>query len=140
MATYTFLAKRGQHNEVARLLADYIGKPKMSAYFGPRGLGVLLSLELPKDWSKRKVDKLLAMCAIPGAKKPTNRAILTHRQIEQQRYCDHLVDAGKVIPGKRFKWRDWDGKLYTAYVEYDTCFDQPSGYFLFVEDKKDRRR
>ena len=132
---FTFLAKRGQQDEVARILTDYIGKPRMAAYFGPRGVGVLISLELPTEWSKRRVNKLLATCAIAGCKKPKNRQIFTHKQLRKEEYCDKWVESGRIVPGKKFKWRDWNGRLYTARVEYDTCFDQPSGYFLFTDDR-----
>lgn len=135
---FTFLAKRGQQDEVARLLTDYIGKPKMSAYFGTRGVGVLLSLELPADWSKRKVNKLLAACGIAGCKKPKNRQIFTYKQLRKEEYCDKWVESGRIVPGKKFKWRDYNGRLYTAWVEFDICFDQPEGYFLFTDDRHHR--
>jgi hypothetical protein len=70
---YHFLAKQGQHNQIAVVLRDNIGKPRMRKYSGPRGEGVLISIALPQGMSKRYVDRLLHSKSVPGSVSRRNK-------------------------------------------------------------------
>lgn len=67
MRQFTFLAKQGQHNRIARLLTENFGKPRLSLYDGERGQGVMIVLALPGDVSKRQVNRFLHSRNIPGS-------------------------------------------------------------------------
>jgi hypothetical protein len=103
----------------------------MAPYWGERGFGVLVSLELPPEWSKRKVDKLLAMCAIPGAKKPKNKPIVKFRNrgVEPSfSKLEALYDRGW---GEKTIRVSIDGRLRTAYLRYSISSEYPGyGYWL----------
>lgn len=64
MKKFTFLAKQGQHNQIARILTREIGKPKLTRYSGPRGNGVMITLSVP---SKRATDRLLHSEGVAGS-------------------------------------------------------------------------
>lgn len=68
---YKFLAKQGQHSEIARLLTERFGKPRLSQYSGPRGEGVLITLETQA--SKRQIDRFLHSQGVVGAHSRRNR-------------------------------------------------------------------
>lgn len=73
MKTFTFLAKQGQHDNIARLLTERFGKPRLSIYRGPRGEGVLVSLPLSIPVSKRTVDRFLHSQNVPGSVERRNK-------------------------------------------------------------------
>ena len=64
MKQFTFLAKQGQHNRIARLLTNQFQKPRLSLYRGSRGQGVLITMPCR---SKRAVDRFLHENHVPGA-------------------------------------------------------------------------
>lgn len=69
MKTFTFLAKQGQHEQIARLLTENFGKPHLSLW----GNGVLIKLILPAGVSKRNVERLLYEHKVPGAHSRKNK-------------------------------------------------------------------
>lgn len=73
---FRFLAKQGQHDHIARLLTAEYGKPKMAPYDGPRGKGVMITLNLPADISKRDVDRSLYRQGVLGAVSRRNRFLI----------------------------------------------------------------
>lgn len=76
MKVFQFLAKRGQHDQVARLLTKNFGKPRLRPYHGPRGEGVMISLVLPEGVSKRQVDRFLHAANVPGSQSRRNRFLV----------------------------------------------------------------
>jgi len=73
MKTYTFLCKQNQESKVCRILTENVGKPSASRYNGERGVGIMVTLPVPKNWSKRKIDQLLFSSKIPGARSRKNK-------------------------------------------------------------------
>ena len=71
--TFTFLAKQGQSQKIAQILTNLVGKPRLAAYDGPRGQGIMIELDLPKGTSKRSIDKLLHKNQIEGSRPRRNR-------------------------------------------------------------------
>jgi len=115
MKTFTFLAKQGQHNQIARLLTATFGKPKLTQYSGPRGLGVLVSLILPQGVSKRTVNRTLFGNNVPGAVSCRNKLLIVKAES-----WDTYKIADKVGYDTPFILAR-DGKLQRAelvYVDY----------------------
>lgn len=71
MYQYQFLAKQGQHEQVARILRQF-AKPHLKIYKGLRGRGVMVSANLI-GISNRLMDRLLYANGIPGAVSRRNR-------------------------------------------------------------------
>lgn len=69
MKTFHFLAKQGQHHQIARLLAARFGKPRIAQT--PNGIQITLAL--PNDVSKRSVERYLYANNVPGAHSQRNR-------------------------------------------------------------------
>ena len=71
---FSFFAKQGQHDLVSKALKEF-GNPTQK----PNHSGVVVSVELPRDVSKRFVDRLLFNMKIPGAVPRRNRfRVLKH--------------------------------------------------------------
>lgn len=64
---FRFLAKQGQHNEVAQALTARFNKPRLSPYSGPRGTGVMVEMPLPEGVTARAVNRYLYAQNIAGA-------------------------------------------------------------------------
>lgn len=59
---FNFLAKQGQSQQVCRVLSQY-GKPRCQLYNGPRGKGVMISMQ----GSKGVLNRALKAAGVPGA-------------------------------------------------------------------------
>ncbi len=122
---FKFLAKQGQHDQIARLLTANFGKPTLQRYNGPRGEGVMITLELNEGVSKRQVDRFLFGNKVAGAVARKNLPILK---------TDYAFDAfDKIGVDKRFI-RIVNGKMVKSRVRYHdygcTCC---GGYHYFEE-------
>lgn len=114
MRPFTFLAKQGQHNDIARLLTANVGKPRLSEYNGPRGQGVLIALALPEGVSKRSVDRLLHNNKVPGSVSRRNRMRVFK---ETGGWLDIYHVADQIGFNTLFKLVR-NGKFITAQVDY----------------------
>lgn len=129
MKTFNFLAKQGQHNLIASLLTEAFGKPNLSAYNGPRGEGVMITLVLPPNVSKRTVDRFLHSEAVSGSVSRRNRfqVIRENGWLDLYSVADRI---GVLTPFKLVRNR----KMRTVMVEYYdfgcTCC---GGYYRLVD-------
>ena len=71
--TFTFLAKQGQSQKIAQLLANLVGKPRIKPYDGPRGQGIMIEPDLPRGTRKRSIDSVLHRNQIEGSRPRHNR-------------------------------------------------------------------
>ena len=132
MKQFKFLAKQGQHNRIARLLADNYGKPRMSRYDGPRGEGIMIVLNVGRSVSKKAIARLLHAEGIPGAPRQVNVPIVAGDKwdVISKIYYD---DNASVKVGQKFRWVDEDGRFQgSCIVEYqhygcgpECCGGQP---------------
>ena len=99
MSKFTFLAKQGQHNRIARLLTQNFGKPRLSLYNGRRGEGVMIELEVQ---SKRAVNRFLSEQNVLGAVMPKSHPILTGDSWDVQEKA--VYTKGGIGPNVPFKW------------------------------------
>lgn len=131
MKTFTFLAKQGQHNQIAKLLNAKFGKPHLEQYNAPRGQGVMISLTLPPNVSKKSVDRYLHDAMVPGAVSGRNR----FRIFKMKDWLDHYKINDQIGTGVQCIVVI-GGKMIRGMVEYYdfgcTCC---GGYFRFVDRK-----
>lgn len=69
---FTFLAKQGQHNQVASLLTKHVSKPRLVK----TDKGVLITCEIPEGMTKRAINKLLHDNKIKGAYSGRNLKVI----------------------------------------------------------------
>ena len=115
MRTFQFLAKQGQHNEIARLLTANVAKPRMSQYSGPRGVGVLIEVALPNGVSKRSVDRMLHANRVPGSVSRANRHLVIAMN---GGWIDHYSIVDRIGYNTPFKLVR-DGRFVPGLVEVD---------------------
>lgn len=132
MSKFTFLAKRNQHNQIARLLTAKFGKPHLEQYNGPRGYGVMITLD---GVSRNAVDRYLFENNVAGAVKRTNLPILKgdkYDVIAAVAYDNHP----RVNVYDNFKWVN-NGKFQGTYrvSYYDFGCDCCGGYWELLEAK-----
>jgi hypothetical protein len=125
---YKFLAKQGQHNQIARLLTANFGKPHLSLYKGQRGNGVLVTLETTA--SKRSIDRFLHSQNVPGAVSRRNK----YKVIKGDCNWD-AIDAmfnGKIEINEVFVFAI-NGKMKKAKVYYHDYGCECCGGYYDVE-------
>lgn len=112
MKTFSFLCKHGQEERVALILQLHT---KRSPTVQRRPDGVLVSLELLPNESKRKLDRLLFNENIPGARSRKNKVRVFNEDIDKN---DIFHEIGCNVPF----WRTIKGKFYKrVLVEYGGC-------------------
>lgn len=115
MKTFKFIAKQGQESLVCRLLTAHYGKPRVLRNEN----GVVITLGLPKNVSKRQVNQMLFANNVPGVHDKSNKL-----KVVKGEYCDILYrDTYDTDP---FIWVNEDGefqgKYQRVYVDYGcTC-------------------
>lgn len=107
MKTFSFLAKQGQHNQIAKLLTDRFQKPRLSQYNGPRGVGVLI--EMPCN-SKRQVDRFLHENLVPGAVSKRNKYKIVKGDSWDVKW--------EVDYNQPFVWVDQNGKFQGVHEKH----------------------
>jgi hypothetical protein len=107
MKVFNFLAKQGQHNEIARILTENYRKPKLSRYNGKRGKGVMVTLPLDKKESKSEVDRVLHRANVPGSVNRTNLPIFKQDDQWEEKCRNHFGPFIMVINGqmKKYRWK-----------------------------------
>lgn len=129
---YQFLAKQGQHEEVAASLGLLFNSPVWQRpYNGRRGQGVMVQMPLPDGVSKRTVDRSLYRLGIVGAVPRRNLPII-------KAWSGGYLPAWEVInrigADRKFVV-SVDGKLKKARVKIvrtycDCCGDYPEVEYL----------
>jgi len=136
MKIFSFLAKQGQHNQVARLLTDEYGtKPKLQPYKGSRGEGVLITMPLTGNRSKRSVDRFLKANNVPGAVSRRNRFRIIRVEHPWEIGYRHDLDVNETfilsLKGQR--------KLQKATLKYHNFGCTCCGGYYYLEDQQGNR-
>ena len=98
---FKFLAKQGQHDQIARLLTANFGKPTLQRYNGPRGEGVMITLELNEGVSKKTIIDYFSKNDVVfdwHSMGPKKIRIVTHLDYSEtdHKYLLKIVDKSRV--------------------------------------------
>jgi hypothetical protein len=87
---FKFHAQQGQTDAVCRILTTVVGKPKVVK----TTKGFLITCEIPKDLSRRKIDRLLFENKIPGSHSRANKYPVFSGEKSELIYDDRVRKAG----------------------------------------------